>query len=645
MAEIAAADPEAIRPQQLSPRWDGLVTVIGVAMGAFHLYTAATFVLAPMIQRSIHLAFALALLFLCYPAVRRKPRPRPTLVSLAIGLLGVASCLYILAGWQEMTERTTNPYLADLVFGAIAVVVVLEASRRTLGLELVLISLAFIAYGIWGDWLPDPLGHPGMDFERLTAVMYLSDQGVFGVPLGVSATYVFLFIIFAELLVLLGGASFFIEIAHALLGSFRGGPAKVAVVSSALMGTVSGSAVANVVTVGSVTIPMMKGTGYSSRYAAAVEAVASTGGQIMPPIMSTAAFVMAEMIAVPYSSIAIAATLPAILYFVSVFIAVDLQAAKEGLKGLPRAQLPSAWSAFRRNGHVLLPLGVLVYLLVIQQYSPMPSVFWSILCMIATDAARSLVTARRVEWRNYVLALRRAAVTSLPVIAACAAGGIIIGVVAGTGLGLTFSSSMIELSGGNMGVLLVLTMVASLILGTGLSTVAAYIILAVLAAPALVQGGIHPIAAHLFVLYFGALSVITPPVALASYVAAGLAGADPTKVGWLATRLGAIAFLIPFYFVNNTALLLMGSAAQIAWAAFSALVGTWALVVGLEGYSFKHCGKLTRVGFIGAALLLIDPGVWTSVAGAALIAACLLGQWLGRATSRSSAASASPRKP
>jgi TRAP transporter 4TM/12TM fusion protein len=637
MADATPEDAEGIRPQELSPRWHGAVTLIGVAMGAFHLYTAATFVLAPMVQRSIHLAFALALLFICYPASNRKRLGRPTALSLAIGLLAVASCLYILAGWEEMTERTTDPFTLDLVFGVIAVAVVLEASRRTLGFELVLISIAFIAYGIWGEWLPDPLGHPGMDLERLTAVMYLSDQGVFGVPLGVSATYVFLFIIFAELLVLLGGASFFIEIAHALLGNFRGGPAKVAVVSSALMGTVSGSAVANVVTVGSVTIPMMKGTGYSSRYAAAVEAVASTGGQIMPPIMSTAAFVMAEMIGVPYASIAIAATLPAVLYFVSVFIAVDLQAAKEGLKGLPRAQLPSAWGAFRRNGHVLLPLGVLVYLLVIEQYSPMPSVFWSIVCMIATDAARSLLLTRRIEWRNYVLALRRAAVTSLPVIAACAAGGIIIGVVAGTGLGLTFSSSMIELSGGNMGVLLVFTMLASLILGTGLSTVASYIILAVLAAPALVQGGFHPIAAHLFVLYFGALSVITPPVALASYVAAGIAGADPTKVGWLATRLGAIAFLIPFYFINNTALLLMGSLGAIVWASFSALVGTWALVVGLEGYSFTRCGKLTRFGFIGAALLLIDPGVWTSAAGATLIAACLLGQW---AASRSSAASA-----
>ena len=636
MAQTAVEDPEGIRPQQLSPGWDRAVTALGLAMGAFHLYTAATFVLAPMVQRSIHLGFAIGLLFLCYPASPRKRRSRPTLVSLAIGILGVASCVYILANWQEMTERTTDPFLADLVFSVIAVVVVLEASRRTLGLELVLISIAFIAYAIWGHYLPDPLGHPGMDLERLTAVMYLSDQGVFGVPLAVSATYVFLFIIFAELLVLLGGATFFVEIAHALLGRFRGGPAKVAVVSSALMGTVSGSAVANVVTVGSVTIPMMKGTGYSARYAAAVESVASTGGQIMPPVMSTAAFVMAEMIGVPYASIAIAATLPAILYFVSVFIAVDLQAAKEGLKGLPRSQLPSAVNAFKRNGHVLLPLGVLVYLLVVEQYSPMPTVFWSIVCIIATDAVRSLIVTRRIEWRNYVLALRRAAVTSLPVIAACAAGGIIIGVVAGTGLGLTFSSSMIEFSGGNMGVLLALTMLASLILGTGLSTVAAYIILAVLAAPALVQGGFHPIAAHLFVLYFGALSVITPPVALASYVAAGIAGADPTKVGWLATRLGAIAFLIPFYFVNNTALLLMGSLGQIVWASASALVGTWALVVGLEGYSFTRCGKLARAGFIAAALLLIDPGVWTSVAGATVIVACLLGQWAAvRATSRS----------
>lgn len=625
---VADGDGESLRPQKLSPSWRHAVFLIGFGMGAFHLYTAATLVFPPMVQRSVHLAFALVLLFICYPATSRGHIGRPSFLSLAIAVLAVAACGHILLGWQEMTERTTDPYILDVVFGALTVVIVLEAARRTLGPELPIISIVFIAYAFWGDWLPDPLGHPGMTVERFVSVMFLSDQGVFGVPLGVSATYVFLFMIFAELLVLLGGAQFFIEIANALLGQFRGGPAKVAVASSALMGTVSGSAVANVVTTGSITIPMMKGVGYSPRYSAAVESVASTGGQIMPPVMSTAAFVMSEMINVPYSSIAIAATLPALLYFSAVFIAVDLQAAKLGLKGLPRAELPSVSTAMRSGSHVLLPLGVLVYMLVFKQYSPMPSVFWSIICLVATDAVVSLIIKGRIEWRNYLVALHRAAVTSIPVVAACAAGGIIIGVVAGTGLGLTFSSSMIEFAGGNMALLLVMTMIASLILGTGLSTVASYIVLAVLAAPALVAGGFHPIAAHLFVFYFGVISVITPPVALASYVAAGIAGADPTKVGWLSTRLGVIAFLIPFYFVNSPALLLMGTPGEVVTAVISAMIGTWAIVAGLEGYTFVRCGILTRVAFVSAALLLIDPALWTSLLGATIIAVCLLLQWV-----------------
>ncbi|MCC7016337.1 MAG: TRAP transporter permease [Rhodospirillales bacterium] len=622
-----AAAQEGPAKLQLGEAWTRAAAVIAVSMSAFHVYTAAVSVFSPMVQRSVHLGFVLALAFLIYPASNRWTRQRPSVVSLGWMIVGLATCVYVVLNWQEMTLRTVDQTAADIGFGIVLTAVVLESVRRTLGSPLSIIAALFIVYAFMGEWIPGVLGHPGMDLERFTSVIFISDQGIFSLPLGVSATYVFLFVLFAELLVVLGGGQFFIDVSYALLGRFRGGPAKVAVVASALMGTVSGSAVANVAATGSITIPLMKATGYRARFAAAVESVASTGGQIMPPIMSAAAFVMAEILGAPYASIVIAATIPALLYFLSVFVAVDLEAAKRNIRGLPQTELPSVRAAFRAGGHVLVPLGVLIYLLMVLQYSPMTTVFWSLVAMIATDAVVVLVREKRLDPRRYVEGFRRAAITAVPVATACAGAGIIIGVVSGSGLGLTLSGALIDLSGGSTFALLVLTMIASLILGMGLSTVAAYIVLAVLAAPALAAGGVDPLAAHLFVLYFGVISVITPPVALAAYVAAGIAGDDPFKVGFAAFKLGIVAFLVPYYFVYGPELLMQGPWSDIAIACTTAIVGVFSLVIGLQGYSFRPCGLLARVVYIVAALLLIDPDPLTDFIGAAIIVATLGTEW------------------
>ncbi|MBI4182681.1 MAG: TRAP transporter permease [Proteobacteria bacterium] len=630
----AAADEGSPR-LSLGGWWGRAATAVAVAMSLFHLYTGGTIPFPPMVQRAIHLALALALVFLLYPARRAWGKRRPSWPSLALGALGVGACLYILAEWQELTLRTVDQTRADLTFGVIATLVVLEAARRTLGPALSVVAVAFIGYAFFGDLLPDPLGHAGMDLERFLSVIYGSDQGIFGIAIGVSATYVFLFVLFAELLLVLGGGQFFIDIAQALLGGVRGGPAKVAVVSSALMGTISGSAVANVVGTGSITIPLMKATGYAPRFAGAVEAVASTGGQIMPPVMSAAAFVMAEILSTSYGTIVVAAALPALLYYLAIFVAVDLEAAKRGLKGVARENLPSARAALRGRGHVLIPLAVLVWLLVAREYSATLSVFWSIVTMIAVDALHQLWLTRRIDGRRYLRALARAPVSAVPVVAACAGAGIITGVISGSGLGLSLSGLLIELSGESTAVLLVVTMVASLILGMGLSTVPCYIVLAVLAAPALVARGVEPMAAHLFVLYFGVISVITPPVALAAYAAAGIAREDPFKVGFTAFRLGIVAFLIPYYFVYNPTLLWRGPLPEILGASLTAIVGVVTLVMGLQGYTFARCGLVGRGLLIGAAFLLIHPGLVTDLAGGALVLVALGGQWLAaRAATR-----------
>ena len=597
--------------RSLTGSWGVVVMALGVAVSLFHLYTGGFGIFSSMTQRAVHWTLLGVLGFLMYPARKTSARTRPTWMDLLLAVLTLVTGVYILLNWEDVVDRAGMAIERDIYFGFVLVVVVLEATRRVVGGALAYTALAFLLYAYLGPWMPGIFEHKGYSIERIISVMYTSTEGIFGIPLGVSSTYIVLFVLFGAFLSQCGGGKFFIDFPFSLTGRARGGPAKTAVISSAFMGTMSGSAVANVVTTGTFTIPLMKRTGYPAVVAGAVEAVASTGGQIMPPIMGAAAFIMSEYTEIPYVQIAIAAVIPAILYFFAVYMMVDLEAVKHGLKGLPREQLPRLKDTFLWGGHLFLPLIVLVAMLV-WAYSPMKSVFWGIILIFVVGMARKTT---RFAPSKLLDAMEVGARNAVSIAAACASAGIIVGVIALTGLGLKFSESLVSLSGGSPLLALIFTMVASLILGCGMPTTAAYVVLAVLAAPVLVKLGIPVLTAHMFIFYFGCISTITPPVALSSYAGAGIAEADPTAVGNTAFKYGLVAYIVPYMMVYGPALLMQGSPLTIAWSFFTACVGVIAFTAGLQGYLRRRCYVVERLLLVGAGLLLILQGIVTDLIG------------------------------
>jgi TRAP transporter 4TM/12TM fusion protein len=591
-----------------------LFTAVALSMSLFHLYTAGYMVFTAMVQRSIHLCFALVLIFFLYPAGARSPRRRVPFLDWALVILSVISCLYITFNWEALSEavRIAEPTLVDIILGIIATLLVLEATRRTAGMALPIVASAFILYGFVGPYMPGMLNHPGIPLNQFIGMNYLFSEGIFGVPLGVSATFVIVFIIFGGFLEESGGGKFFIDLACALFGAVRGGPAKIAIFSSGFFGTISGSAVANVVGTGTFTIPMMKRIGYRPHFAGAVEAVASTGGLIMPPVMGAAAFVMAEILGVSYVSVCIAAALPAVLYYLSLFLFIDLEAARTGLRGIPKKEKPLITRVVRDGGHLLLPPLLLVYLLAVVQWSPTKAGFYAI---VATVASAMLRKSTRLDGRKLVAALRKGATGALQVAAVCSCAGIVVSIVSITGLGLTFSSVLIQLAQGNLFLLLVLTMLASLVLGMGLPATPCYIILAVLAAPAIVEMKISPLAAHLFVFYFGCISAITPPVAVAAYAGAAIAEADPMRTGYTAWRLGLTAFIVPFMFIYGPPLTMDGTLWEILLASITSVIGVAFLAASIQGFALAKLGLIERGFLFSAALLLIKPGWITDLVG------------------------------
>ena len=594
-------------------------TVVAVAMSAFHLYTAGSEVFTAMVQRSVHLAFALTLIFVLFPQ-RRAARAHVPLVDWVLVALAVSSCLYITVNWEALSEamRIAQPTRLDVGLGMVAVALVLEATRRTAGPALPLVSVAFIVYAFVGPYLPGLLNHPGVSVGRFIGMNYLFTEGIFGVPLGVSATFVIIFIIFGAFLEQSGGGRFFIDLASARFGAVRGGPAKIAIFGSGFFGSISGSAVANVVGTGAFTIPLMKRLGYRPHFAAAVEGVASTGGMLMPPVMGAAAFVMAEMLQVSYLAVCAAAAVPAILYFLSLFLFVDLEAAKSGLRGIPKQERPELGKVLRDGGHLLVAPAVLVYLLAVVQWSAVRAGFFAIVALVVTAMLRKHT---RLTGAGFVAALRKGAVNALQVAAVCACAGIVISIVSITGLGLTFSTILTELAQGELFSLLVLTMLASLVLGMGLPATPCYIILAVLAAPALVQFNVSPMAAHLFVYYFGCISAITPPVALAAYAGAAIASASPMQSGFAAMRLGLPAFIIPFMFIYAPPLIMIGTPFEIALATVTSLLSVIVLVAAIQGFSLTSFSAIERGLLFAAALLSVKPGGLTDLAGLVMAAA------------------------
>jgi TRAP transporter 4TM/12TM fusion protein len=582
-----------------------VITAVALAMSGFHLYVGWFGPPDALTLRSVHLGFALVLGFLVMV-----PRPRWLRFALVAASLGVSS--YLVVERDYVTRRMI--YIDELMpldwaFSVAAVLLVLEATRRAVGWALPLTAAAFLVYAL-------TLG--GNDLREVAEQMYLGTEGLFGIPIYVSATYVMLFVVFGALVERTGTGQLFMDFALSLTGRAAGGPAKVACITSGMFGTVSGSAVANVMTTGTFTIPMMKRIGYSPAFAGGVEAVASTGGQIMPPIMGAAAFIMGEFLGVSYLTVTVYALLPALLYYFALFMTVHFEAKRVGMKGLPRAELPRLGQVLASRGHLFLPLVIIIGVLLAGYSAP-----FAALCGIASTIPTALLRASTrgyVRLDNIVGALEVGARNTVPVALSCACAGIVIGVIYLTGLGLEFTDAVLGAAANHVLPALLLTMVAGIVLGMGMPTAPAYIMQTALLVPALVALEVKVEAAHMFVLYFAILSAITPPVALAVYAANGISGARLWESSLAALRLGATGYIVPFMFVFGPSLLMIGAPEAIVLSAASATLGVTCLAGGLAGYFVGVALWWQRLLLVAAALVLIKPGIYTDLAGIALIA-------------------------
>ena len=597
------------------------VSALAITFSVFQLYTATFGVLDAQLQRAVHLGFGLALSFLLYPTLKSWRRDKLHPLDAILAVLGAAAPAYMVIHYRELILRAGLPTLEDTIIGAMGILLVIEAARRVVGIPMVCVVLFFIAYAFAGPYLPGLLAHRGLTINQFVSHVYYTTEGIFGIPLGVSSTFIFLFILFGAYLEGTGLGKFFIDLANAIAGWASGGPAKVAVLSSGLMGTVSGSSVANVVGTGSLTIPMMKKLGYHKDFAGAVEAAASTGGQLMPPVMGAAAFLMAEFVGVAYVEIVKAAVIPAFLYFMGVWLGVHFEAQRNNLKGIPREELPKVGEILRERGHLAIPLIVIVYLLV-SGYTPMRAALVAIVLSILVSAIKK---STRMKSAEIIKGLENGARNVLGVLVACAAAGIIIGVVTKTGVGLKLASGLLQLSGGMLLPSMFFTMVTAIILGMGVPTTANYVITSTIAAPALLQMGVPILAAHMFVFYFGIIADVTPPVALAAYAGAGISGGNALKTGVNASKLAIAAFIIPYMFVLNPELLLVdGVTGGLILSLFTALIGMVALSSSLIGYLAAPMNFLQRLILGAGGLMMIKPGLVTDIAGVAIFAAILI---------------------
>jgi TRAP transporter 4TM/12TM fusion protein len=593
-----------------------ILVILALGAALFHLFSAGVAPFTALVQRPIHLAFMATLGFLGVGARSGKEdgasRPWPSLVmdGLLVGAVLVGS-LYLVSEHEALVRRAGNPTGMDLAGGLLVLVVVLELARRATGWGLVVVAALALAYAGAGPYLPGFLAHRGYGFTRLMEHLYLSTEGIWGVPLGVSADFVYLFVLFGALLDMAGGGALLIGLADRATGRTRGGPAKTAALASALMGSLSGSAVANVVTTGTFTIPLMRRSGFRPFFSGAIEAAASTGGQLMPPVMGAGAFILATWTNIPYPRVAVAAIVPAILYYVALLMAIHFRA---GRMGLEAGGLSSTEPVLSRL-HLLLPLGFIVLLLALGR-SPMRAAFWGVISALGVSflARTTRPNAKRIE--KALLAAGRGAVQ---VAAACAAAGVVVGVASLTGIGLRMSELIITLSQGSLFLALLFTAMGSIVLGMGLPTTAAYVVLAALGAPALIQLGVPVLAAHLFIFYFGCISNVTPPVSLAAYAASGIAGSPPLRTAGTAMVLASAGFVVPFMFVYGPPLLLVGSLAEIGLVVGTAVAGVTALAASTMGFLRVELRVWERVLLGAGAGALIVPDLTTDGVGLLLL--------------------------
>jgi TRAP transporter 4TM/12TM fusion protein len=602
------------------PGWQiKFISLLAVAMSIFHFYTAGMGLLPAQKQGAVHLALALVLVFLLYPAKSNMSKDKKIpIYDFALAIIAAIPLVYLIVELDTIAmTRSGLPTPTDLAMGFILIVCLLEATRRISNPILPGLAIAALLYCYFGQNMPEMLMHRGYSIKRIINHMYLGTEGIFGTPLEVSSTFVFMFILFGSVLEKTGMGKFIIDLSLALAGWSTGGPAKVAVVSSGLMGTISGSSVANVCTTGMFTIPLMKSVGYKPSFAGAVEAVASTGGQIMPPVMGAGAFIMAQFLGVGYIEVAIAAIIPALLYYFAVMVQVHFEASRLGLTGLSRDQLPSIVKLMKEKGFLLIPLVAIIYLLV-AGYTPLMAAFagiWVSIVLSWLNKETRLTPARLFG------AFEAGARSALAVACACACVGIVVGTGTLTGLALRIAGAIVALAGGKLILTLFFTMCASILLGTGLPTTANFIVTSTMAAPALLQLGVEPIAAYMFVFYFGIAADLTPPVALAAYAGAGIAGSDPMKTGVTSFKLALAGFIVPYVYVYNPMLLFVNAEPlPMIQATITALIGVFLLAMCTIGYYKVPMNPFLRVVALIGALGLIDPGTITDLIGLVLLA-------------------------
>ena len=622
--------------------WRQYITVfISVIFVIFQLYATLSGAITAQVLRATHLAFVQLLAFLLFPPTKNSPRNTLPWYDIALGLIGAACWLYIVVNFDSLVRRSGNNTPLDVAVGIVGILVLFESCRRIVGLPIMIIAGSFIIFAFAGKYLPGFLHHRGYSLQRVVCHLFYNTEGIMGTPIGACSTFIFLFILFGALLEKTGIGHFFIDVCNALAGGASGGPAKVAVLSSALLGTVSGSSVSNTVGSGSFTIPMMKKLGYKGEFAGAVEAAASTGGQIMPPIMGAAAFLMAESLGLPYITIVKAAVVPAILYFTGIFITVHLEAKKLGLKGLPKDQLPRFMPLLLKKGYMILPLVVIIYFLCAGKTAVFAALMGIIACVLVGFgvSVSDLAHGRKPSFggKDIVEIMCTAARNIISVAIACGMAGIIIGIVTLTGLGLRLGNGLVMLAHGKLLLTLIFTMVASIILGMGAPTTANYLITSTITAGAIISLGIEPLAAHMFAFYFGIIADVTPPVALAAIAGAAIAKAKPMKTALNATKLAIGAFIIPYMFVYNSKMLMINaSALSVVMIIITAILGMFGISVALEGYGFNNTGffynsgknkatiiafdALERILFAVAGILCVIPETKTDIIGVSLLA-------------------------
>ncbi|MEB8091141.1 TRAP transporter permease [Mammaliicoccus lentus] len=594
---------------------------LAIILSLFVLAASSFLNLQTFHQNSIFLLLIVLLGFLLYPLNKRGiDKHHPSIIDIGFIILALLGIGYIILNYNTLhVDRASHANTTDYIFAVIAIIVLFEITRRTIGIFIPLLSIFAIIYALYGNYFPIDFAHSGFSLNRLLYRFYMTTEGIFGSTLSIAATYIMLFILFGAFLGVSGASKLFNDLALAIAGQRRGGPAQVAVISSALTGSLNGSAVANVATTGSFTIPLMKNIGLTPRFAGGVEAAASTGGMIMPPIMGAAAFIMAGFLGVPYTTIVLAGIIPAVFYYIALIWAIDTEAKKKGLKGVSKENIPLVRKVLKERGALLLPIIVVIVALLIGK----TAIFAGFAGIISSIIASYCTTDKtnRVTPKSFLEALIDGAKGSIQVALACASVGIVIATVGMTGVASMLAYNVIDIAGGHLIVILIMVMVTCIVLSFGLPSTALYIVVAVTVAPSLVQAGVEPLAAHFFVFYFGAMSNVTPPVALAAYTGAGIAKADPVKTSWTALRLALPGFIIPFLLVYHPELLLNDATTgglnygQLIVTILISLVGIYALVTGMGNYLFTKLNILERILFIVFAVMLIFPEIITSIVG------------------------------